>query len=110
MEMESLLHLHVWMHGRSNQKREHKQVLLHDRRHEHDGFGAGGHIESDAVSFGDAHATQCCSNLFDIMEKISVREKTPFAALVQIDQGYVSALTLLYMQIQRVISNVGLYP
>src|SRR5215217_8117482 len=77
-------------------------------QHQDDGFWAGWHVDREAVPFGDAHAAQCRGSLLDIMEKFSVREETPLAAFVQVDQGGVASPSFFDMYIQGVISKIGL--
>ena len=75
--------------------------------HEHDGFGADGHVDGETVAFLHTHATQGGSDAFDVVQKVGVGEKALFAAFIRVDEGGVAAVSLFHMAVERVVAEVG---
>ena len=56
----------------------------------------------------DAHAAQRRRHPLDFVEQMRVGVDAAFAALVEVDQGGVSAPAALYVVVERVVGQVGL--
>src|SRR6266478_6356426 len=63
------------------------RAKAYDGEHEHDGLGAGRHVDGDAIAFLNAHAAQGRRQPLHFMQHLRIGEGLSLAALVDVDQG-----------------------
>ena len=75
---------------------------------EHDGLGAGGHVDRQPVALADAHAAQRGGDALDLGEQLEVGERAPVAALVEVDERGLVASAGRDVVVERVVREVRL--
>jgi hypothetical protein len=78
-----------------------------DRRQEQDDrLRAEGHVDGDAVAFGEPEAAQCGGRALDLGEEQLIVEGSPLAPLVQVDEGEALAAAVLHVRVERAGTQV----
>ena len=80
----------------------------HGRQHQDDGFGAGGHVNRQAITFLHTHGPQGCRDALDFARQLSVGEELRFAPLVHINQRRMATPPALHMVVEAIVGQIGL--